>query len=196
MDLTPSVATVQERWAGCPDKYRTYRLNISKLLFLCFTLICVPFGIAQTEPFDQPDSERYDKSSPLQSRMHDFDIRLSSPRDMKSTDDTVLILARTERHDAIVMAFQQRFGAEDGLLRLSLNADGMVVSLSRQHDFLSGPVEGNPVEVAKSFLAAHGDLFRLNASEINGLRLIRQEAKQNLVYLRFYQTLNDVDVFE
>ena len=82
-------------------------------------------------------------------------------------------------------------------LRLTINSFGLPKSLSSAVEPLSAPSTEDPVDIAKSFLRAHQDLFPLSEGDVEGLRLISSDASSGgLVFLHFTQSVGDIDVYQ
>src|SRR5205085_11207169 len=80
--------------------------------------------------------------------------------------------------------------------RIVTNRDGLPKTMFRDGRTLTPPSSKDPESIAREFLRNNRALFPMTAAEIDGLRLVVNDASGGAVFLSFNQTLNGIDVYE
>ena len=144
MDLPPSMEVLRTSCRARSHPYTTFNSRVALQLLFCLILIWVPLAGAQTEPPEKLGLEQLEKGVPTRGRIRDFDIRIQAAQESLPARGHAEDRSLTERREAQMLAFQHRFGEGEGALRVTLSADGLPASVSRDGGFLSGPRAGNP----------------------------------------------------
>ena len=79
--------------------------------------------------------------------------------------------------------------------KLLFSSDGLARVLLGVRSPLSPPAEGYRVEIARSFLQQHRNVFSLSQREIDSLGLVREDATPDLAIFSFHQAIHGVDVY-
>jgi Zn-dependent metalloprotease len=79
--------------------------------------------------------------------------------------------------------------------RIVSNSYGLPKLYLRDGHSLSGPSALAPTDIAKGFLRSQSGVFAMNDSEIQGLRVLVDDATDNARFVAFNQTVDGVDVF-
>ena len=79
--------------------------------------------------------------------------------------------------------------------KLLFSSDGLARVLLGVRSPLSPPAEGDRVEIARSFLQQHRNVFSLSQREIDSLGLVREDATPDLAIFSFHQAIHGVDVY-
>src|SRR5262249_44174917 len=81
-------------------------------------------------------------------------------------------------------------------LRYEMNEAGVPKMFSNLMGPLSEPAAGSANEIARAFLARHGDIFGLTRREARRLKLEGEDQDQGITFLHYRQTTGGVNVFE
>src|SRR5215831_19375061 len=79
--------------------------------------------------------------------------------------------------------------------RIVSNTYGLPKLYLRDGHSLSGPSVLAPADIAKGFLRSQPGVFAMSDSEIEGLRVLVDDATDNARFVAFNQTVNGIDVF-
>src|SRR5262249_12390518 len=79
--------------------------------------------------------------------------------------------------------------------RIVSNSYGLPKLYLRDGHSLSGPSALAPTDIAKGFLRSQSGVFTMDDSEIQGLRVLVDEATDNARFVALNQTVNGIDVF-
>jgi len=135
-----------------------------------------------------------ENKSPTTSRIRDYDARGESSSAGPAAGPASRALV--ERRLESARAEKARLDPTGTAWRLTLNDFALPKSLSRERGPMTAPSSGPPERVARDFLRARNRLFAFSTSEIDSLRLLRENKADGLTFLRFEQTVNGVAVFE
>ena len=81
-------------------------------------------------------------------------------------------------------------------VRINAGPNGLPRMYFSEFAPLTAASAADPVDIAKSFLRAHRDLFPFSDQEIDALRLTVRDVKDDATHLGFNQTVNGVEVFQ
>lgn len=81
-------------------------------------------------------------------------------------------------------------------LRYEMNEAGVPKMFSNLTGPLSEPAAGSANEIARAFLARHGDIFGLTRREARRLKLEGEDQDQGITFLHYRQTAGGLSVFE
>ena len=123
-------------------------------------------------------------------RLENFDLR--ADRQILSRIRPGLQLRRYSSHAAPPGLLRAH---PDARLRAALSgAPALVYSAA---EALSAPTQGKPETIARAFLAANADLYRLNEQDVAALRVAQQDSSAiGLTHLTLQQSINGIDVFQ
>ena len=121
----------------------------------------------------------------------DFDLR-----EQVAAQNPIRDRALVERRTRNVESFLAAERARRPGLRVVPNQRGLPKLFLRDGGTLSDPAASPAEEVARAFLRQHTSLFELTDPEIDGLRLVINDAAPSATFMAFNQTVNGIDVFE
>lgn len=121
--------------------------------------------------------------------LEEFDVRDTSEAQRAVPGRTRAVV---ESRRVAAASYQAVAGAR---VRAVLNRHGLPKIYRGEGGALTGPSTRLPEEIAKEFLAANRALFRLEAADVDRLRLTVRDATPSATFLAFNQTVGGIDVF-
>jgi len=124
----------------------------------------------------------------------DFDIRelkLTETATREQTQTDVLV----EKRKANLLSFLQSSAQVAAGSRIVPNQYGLPKLYVREGQSLTTQSALKPAEIAKGFLRNQPEIFLLDRSEIDNLRLAVEDVSDTAKFVAFNQTLNGIDVF-
>ena len=142
------------------------------------------------------------RAKPTLNTLPDFDIRLAGKGEFEDYDLSStagkLSAAQSAARSATASAVEQ-FRAETKSaqnLRAVLNDTGAMKNFFIDDAPLSAPRADTPDNIARDFLDQHATLFSLSSSDVNSLKLTKEDNDEGTTFLSYAQRIGGVKVFD